>query len=158
MLADIKGLFYIWIFFGGGNSLSLDSVSANLGHHWSNKCSFLCVQTNWVCRSGTPTFCKKWLWLESRVIDCDSSRVILWKTWLESSHFVKNVTRVESFCEKRDSSRVTIFLNVTRVESESPKIAIRVESLTRVMLSLQVPTTNYGAGISITTETYWTYS
>jgi len=25
------------------------------------------------------------------------------------------VTRVESFCEKRDPSRVTIFLNVTRV-------------------------------------------
>jgi len=49
-----------------------------------------------------------WLWLESRVIDCDSSRVILWKMWLESS-------------------RVTIFLNVTRVESESPKIVTRVE-------------------------------
>jgi len=30
---------------------------------------------------------QKWPWLESRVIDCDSSRV-------------------ESFCEKRDSSRV----------------------------------------------------
>jgi len=36
------------------------------------------------------------------------------------------VTRVESFCEKRDSSRVTIFLNVTQVESESPKIVTRV--------------------------------
>jgi len=36
---------------------------------------------------------QKWLWLESRVIDCDSSRVIMWKTWLESS-------------------RVTIFLNM----------------------------------------------
>ena len=35
------------------------------------------------------------------------------------------MTRVESFCEKRDSSRVTFFLNVTRVES-----------LTRVTLSL----------------------
>jgi len=53
----------------------------------------------------------------TRVIDCDSSRVILWKTWL-------------------DLSRVTIFLNVTRVESESPKIVTRVESLTRVTLSL----------------------
>ena len=51
-----------------------------------------------------------WLWLES-------SQVILWKTWL-------------------DSSRVTIFLNVTRIESESPKIVTRVESLTRVTLSL----------------------
>jgi len=51
-----------------------------------------------------------WLWLKS-------SRVILWKTWLESS-------------------RVTIFLTVTRVESESLKIVTRVESLTRVTLSL----------------------
>jgi len=52
-----------------------------------------------------------------------------------------NVTRVESeslesFCKKRDSTRVTIFLNVTRVESESPKIVTRVESLTRITLSL----------------------
>ena len=47
------------------------------------------------------------------------------------------MTRVESFCEKRDSSRVTIFLNVTRIEFESPKIVNRVESLTRVTLSLQ---------------------
>jgi len=46
------------------------------------------------------------------------------------------LTRVESFCEKRDSSRVTIFLNVTRVESESQHIVTRVESLTRVTLSL----------------------
>jgi len=36
----------------------------------------------------------------------------------ELRDFVKmTVTRVESFCEKRDSSRVTIFLNVTRLES-----------------------------------------
>jgi len=43
--------------------------------------------------------------------------------------FVKmTLTRVESFCEKRDSSRVTIFLVVTQVESESPKIVTRVES------------------------------
>jgi len=46
------------------------------------------------------------------------------------------LTRVESFCEKRDSSRVTIFFNMTRVELESPKIVTRVESLTRVTLSL----------------------
>jgi len=45
---------------------------------------------------------------------------------VESSHSVK----------KRASSRVTIFLNVTRVESESPKIVTRVDSLTRVTLSL----------------------
>jgi len=35
-----------------------------------------CVQTNWVCPSGTQRFCKN---------DADSSRVILWQTWLESS-------------------------------------------------------------------------
>jgi len=47
------------------------------------------------------------------------------------------MTRVESFCEKHDSSRATIFLNVIRIESESPKIVTtRVESLTRVTLSL----------------------
>jgi len=57
---------------------------------------------------------QKWLWLESRVIDCDSSRVNLWKTWLDSSHFVKNVTRVES---------------------ESPKIVTRVKSSRVIDLS-----------------------
>jgi len=46
------------------------------------------------------------------------------------------VTRAVSFCEKRDSSRVTIFLNVTRVESKSPKIVTRDKSLTWVTLSL----------------------
>ena len=69
-------------------------IFANLDHHWSKKCSFLCVQTKWVCPSETQRFCKN---------DSGSS--------LESL----TVTRVESFCEKRDSSRVTIFLNVTRV-------------------------------------------
>jgi len=44
------------------------------------------------------------------------------------------VSRVELFC--KNVIRVTIFLNVTRVESESPKIVTRVESLTRVTLSL----------------------
>jgi len=44
---------------------------------------------------------QKWLSLESRVIDCDSSRVILWKTWLESSHHVS----------QRDSSRVRLTKN-----------------------------------------------
>jgi len=55
----------------------------------------------------------------TQVIDCDSTRVESpsFSTWLESS-------------------RVTIFLNVTRVESESPKFVTRVESLTRVTLSL----------------------
>jgi len=50
----------------------------------------------------------------TRVFDCDSC------------HSVK----------KRDSIRVTIILNVTRVESESLNIVTRVESLTRVTLSL----------------------
>ena len=70
------------------------------------------MHTKWVCPSGTLRFCKN---------DSDSN--------LESL----TVTRVESFCEKRDSSRVTIFLNVTRVESESLKIVTRV-----MLLLLQV--------------------
>ena len=49
---------------------------------------FLCVQTNLVCPWGTHRFCKN---------GSNSS--------LESM----TVTRVKSFCEKRDSSRVTIF-------------------------------------------------
>jgi len=61
---------------------------------------------------------QKWLWLE----------------WLI-------VTRVESFCHKRDSSRFespsfSTWLDSTRVESKSPKIVTRVEPLTRVTLSL----------------------
>jgi len=94
---------------------SKQKISPNLGHHWSKKSLFLCVKTNWICASGTQRFCKN---------DSDPS--------LESLI----VTRVESICKKRDSSRVTIFFNVTRVESESPKIVTRVESLTRVTLSL----------------------
>ena len=54
------------------------------------------LQTKWVCPSGTQRICKN---------DSDWS--------LESL----TVTRVESFCEKRDSNRVTVFLNVTRIES-----------------------------------------
>jgi len=73
-------------------------ISANLDHHWSKKCLLLCVQTNWVFPSGTQRFCKN---------HSDSSRVIPWKTWLEPSHH---------------------FLNVTRVESKSPKIVTRVVS------------------------------
>ena len=73
-------------------------IRANLDHHWSIKCSFLWVQTNRVCPSGTQRYCEN---------DSDSS--------LESL----TVTRVESFCEKRDSSRVTIFLNSSRVNDSS---------------------------------------
>jgi len=40
----------------------------------------------------------------------------------DSSHESLIVTQVLSFCDKRDSSPVTIFLNVTGVESELPKI------------------------------------
>jgi len=49
------------------------------------------------------------LWLESRVIDCDWSRVILWKTWLESIWVTifLNVTRVGSSYQNCDTSRVT---------------------------------------------------
>jgi len=53
------------------------------------------------------------------------------------------VTPVESFWEKRDSSRVAIVLIVTWVEFESPKIVTRVEWLTRVTLSLVNTTLNY---------------
>jgi len=93
-----------------------EKISANLDHRWSKKCLFLCVQTNWVVHQEQELidFVKMTL---TRVIDCESSRVILWKTRLESS-------------------RVTILLNVTRVESESSKIVTRVESLTRITLSL----------------------
>jgi len=43
----------------------------------------------------------KWLCLSSRVIDYDSGWVILWKTWLESSHHFS----------QRDSSRVQVTKN-----------------------------------------------
>jgi len=58
-------------------------ICANRNHHWSKTCSFLCVQTNWVCPSGTQRYCKNY---------SDSSHWL----WLKSSHFVKNMTRVES--------------------------------------------------------------
>ena len=64
------------------------------------------MQTNCVCPSGTQRFCindsdsSHWLWLQS-------TRVNLWKTWVELSHH---------------------FSQVTRVESVTPKIVTRVES------------------------------
>jgi len=66
-----------------------------------------------------------WIGLSIRGSDSDSSLASL------------IVTRVESFCEKCDWSRVTIVLNVTGVESKSPKIVTRLMSLTRVTLSLK---------------------
>ena len=65
------------------------------------------VWTKWVCPPRTRRFCEN---------DSDSSFESL------------TVTRVESFCEKRDLSRVTFFLNVTRIESELTKIATWVDS------------------------------
>jgi len=72
-------------------------ICANLDHHWSKKCSFLCVQTKWVGLSGTQRFCKN---------DSDSSLESLTVTRVESRHSVKNVTRVhltlepiEDFCD-----------------------------------------------------------
>jgi len=63
---------------------------------------------------------QKWLWLESQVIDYDSSRF-------------------ESFCEKRDSSRVEIWSFSTWLDSSRvTKIVTWVESLTRVTLSLLI--------------------
>jgi len=70
---------------------------------------FVCKQTGFVdqrlwdfAKMTLTRVSSHWLWLRS-------SRVILWKTWIESS-------------------RVIIFLNMTRVESESPKIMTRVKS------------------------------
>ena len=57
----------------------------------------------WVCVSGTQRFCKN-----------DSS--------LESL----TVTRVESFSKKRDSSRVTIWLKVTRLRVTKNRDSSRV--------------------------------
>jgi len=37
---------------------SKQKSSYNLDHHWSKICSFLCVQTNWVCSSETQRFCE----------------------------------------------------------------------------------------------------
>jgi len=50
---------------------------------------------------------QKWFCFESRFIDCDSSRVILWKTRLESSHHLsqRDSSRVR-VTKNRDSSRV----------------------------------------------------
>ena len=115
---------------------SVTSTSMQIGETWSLKCTivrldrqnrkfppvliiteakndhfFVCKRTGFV-HQELRYFEKMTL---TRVTDFDSSRLILWKTWLESR---------------------TIFLNVTRVESESTKIVTRVESLTRVTLSL----------------------
>jgi len=90
-------------------------ISANLDHHWRKKCSFLSMHTNRVClrdfvKMALTRVSSHWLWLES-------SRVILWKTWLDSSHHFS----------QRDSSGVRVTKN---------RDSSRVESVTRVTLSL----------------------
>jgi len=35
---------------------SKQKICTNFDHYWSNKWSFLCMQTNWVCRSETLRF------------------------------------------------------------------------------------------------------
>jgi len=87
-----------------------NKICANPDHHWSKKCSFLCVQTKWVGPSGTQRFCKN---------DSDSSLESLTVTRVESSHSVN--------FSQRDSSWVRVTKN---------RDSRRVESLTRVSLSL----------------------
>jgi len=56
---------------------SKQDICTNLEHHWSKKCSFLCVQTNCVVHQELKGFVEMtltrvsshWLWLEwSRII------------------------------------------------------------------------------------------
>ena len=69
---------------------------------WTKSCSFLCVQTKRVCQQVFGDFLKMTL-----------TRVTSHLIWLESSHLIKNVTRVESSQETagRDSSRVRVTKN-----------------------------------------------
>jgi len=62
---------------------SKQKICASIDHHWSTKISILFAQTNWVCQSDVWRFCEN---------ESDSSNWL----WLESSHSVKNVTRLES--------------------------------------------------------------
>jgi len=77
---------------------SKQKICTNFDHYWTKKWSFLCMQTNWVCRSEALRFCKN---------DSDSSLESLIVTQVESSHSVKNVTRGESsnHLSQRDSSQ-----------------------------------------------------
>jgi len=101
---------------------SKQKISPNVDHHWSKKFSFLCMQTKWVCPSGSQRFCKN---------DTDSSLESLIVTRVDSSHSVKNVTRVElsSNFFQHDSCRVRVTKN---------RDSSRVQSLTRVTLLLQI--------------------
>jgi len=75
-----------------------NKICANLDHHWSKKCSFLYMQTKWVCPSGTQRFCKNdivnVIFTKSLIVN-DSSHSV--KTWLESlliSKWLESMTRV----------------------------------------------------------------
>jgi len=61
-------------------------ITGKLDNHWSKNCLglFLCVETNWVCSSGTQRFCKNYSDVSSHWL------------WLDSSHYILNVTQVES--------------------------------------------------------------
>jgi len=93
-------------------------ICVHLDHRWNKIAQFFVCKRSEFVHQELRDFVKMtlirvsshWLWLES-------SRVILRKTWLECS-------------------RVPVFLNVTRFESDWPNIMIRVEELTRIMLSL----------------------
>jgi len=86
---------------------SLRSTPVQVGDAWSLKCSIARLDSqnrrfapiliiteakNALCANElglfirASEFLQKWLWLEFRVIDCDSIREIMWKTWLELSH------------------------------------------------------------------------
>jgi len=89
-------------------------ICAILDRLWNKKSSFLFAQTNWVCSSEAQSFKKMTL---TRVIQCDTSRVILWKSWLKSSHYFS----------QRDSSRVRVTKNCnsSRVTESSHAITDR---------------------------------
>ena len=71
---------------------SKHKICTNFDHYWTKKWSFLCMQTNWVCQREALRFCKKMT-------------------------LTRVSSRVKSFCEKRDSSRVESLSFSTWLES-----------------------------------------
>jgi len=64
---------------------SKQKICADLDHHWSNKCYFfVCKRTGFVHQELND------------IVNMTLTRFSSHWLWLESSHFVKNVTRVES--------------------------------------------------------------
>jgi len=105
---------------------SLRSISVQVEDPWSLKCSIERLDRQ--NRKFAPILI---ITEEKMLISLCANEVGL--SIRNSRDFVKmTLTRVID-C---GSIRVTIFLNVTRVKSESPKIVTRVASLTRVTLSL----------------------